>query len=140
MSARENFLSLEGNLVADPELRYSASGMPVMTITVAYSDRVQVKGEWVDGPTSYFDVVCFGSMAEHVSDSFRKGHRVCVVGALKQRTWVDKSTGEKRYKIEINAEMVSASVRFGAVAVQPRSLVAAGQRPADLGADDEEPF
>ena len=57
MSARENFVSLEGNLVADPEIRNTPSNKAVTTITIAQNSRRLVNGVWEDGDVSYFDIV-----------------------------------------------------------------------------------
>lgn len=112
MGARENTVHIEGNLATEPELRFTNSGMPVTTLVVAHSDRRQIEGQWVDGPVSYFDCTVFGPMAEHSTDSLSKGSRVSIDGQLRQRSWADATTGEKRYKIEIVADLVSIPLRF----------------------------
>jgi len=122
MSARENFVSIEGNLVADPELRFTPSGVAVTTVTVATSERRLVDGSWVDGSTSYFDAAVWDRLAEQVTQSFHKGDRVVITGSLKQRSWEDKATGDKRYKVEIAADSVNASTRFATVTVHKSSF------------------
>lgn len=113
MGARENTVHIEGNLATEPELRFTSTGMAVTTLVVAHSDRRMIDGQWTDGPVSYFDCAVFGSLAEHAIESLGKGSRVAVDGQLRQRSWADKATGEKRYKIEVVADLVSVPLRFG---------------------------
>jgi len=115
MAARENFLHLEGNIATDPELRYTASGMAVVTLVVAHTERRQIDGQWQDVNTSYTDCVVFNKLAEYAADTFGKGARVTIDGSLRQRNWVDATTGEKKYKHEVIADSVAASVRFNSV-------------------------
>ena len=123
--SKDNNIHIEGNLVRDPELRYTATGRPVTRITVAYNTR-RLDGEtWVDGKTSYFDAVCWAQLAENVAVSCTKGMRVIIEGRLDQQSWVDKSTGEKRYKVEIVADSVGKSLKF-AGSNAPKELVSAG--------------
>ena len=122
MSARENFLSIEGNLVANPEVRFTPSGKAVTTITIAHNTRRLVDGAWEDGDVSYFDVVCWETLAENVGKSIVKGDRITVTGSLNQRSWVNEASGEKRYKVEINAEMVSPSLRFATTEIHKTSF------------------
>ena len=147
MSARENFTHIEGNLVATPELRYTPSGVAVTTLTVANSDRRRNDaGEWVDTDPSYFDVVVWERLAEASAQSFSKGDRVCIDGRLNQRSW-ETDAGDRRYKIEIVADSVSASLRFAAsVNVNKRAFEGTAEptkmTSAVVGgyATDEEPF
>ncbi len=122
MSARENFVSIEGNLVADPVLRHTPSGKAVTTVTVATSERRLVKGEWVDGDTSYFDAVAWERLADNTCATFSKGDRVNITGALKQRSWDDKDTGLPRYKVEIAADAVNLSLRFATADIHKGSF------------------
>ena len=113
MGARENVAHIEGNLATEPELRFTDGGMAVTTLVVAHSDRRQIDSQWTDGPVSYFDCAVFGKMAEHAVNSMHKGSRVAVDGQLRQRSWADRTTGEKVYKIEVVADLVSVPLRFG---------------------------
>ena len=149
MSARENFVSIEGNLVATPEIRQTPSGKSVTTITIAHNTRVNVDGQWKDGNVSYFDVVCWEALAENIGASFQKGDRLVVTGSLSQRSWVKEGTDTTVYKVEINAEMVSASLRFATTAINKTSYgrmeaparMAVASTPSEAPADLEEaPF
>lgn len=118
MSARENFVSIEGNLVATPELRTTSKlGKSVSTITIAQSDRRLVDGQWVDGHTSYFDCVAWDRLAEHACRTLSKGDRVLITGALKQRSWDAADGTGKRYKVEIAVDSVSVSLRFATASI-----------------------
>jgi single-strand DNA-binding protein len=107
-----NHISISGNLTKDPELRFTGTGQANATFGVAVSRRWQNRqtNEW-DEATSFFDVICWGAMAENVAQSLTRGARVVVTGRLDQRSW-ETQDGEKRYKIEINAEDVAPSLRF----------------------------
>lgn len=122
MSARENFVSIEGNLVAAPELRFTPTGKAVTTLTIAQSDRRLVDGQWVDGKTSYFDCVAWDRLAEHSAQTLEKGARVTVSGRLDQRSWDDPTSGDKRYKIEVVCDSVNVSLRFATAAVSKASF------------------
>lgn len=156
--ANGNNIDLTGNLTRDPELRYTPGGMPVATFGLAVNLRRQNKqtNEWEDRP-SFFDVSCFGSLGENVSESLQRGSRVMVVGRLEQRSW-ETQDGDKRSKVEVIADEVGPSLRWATADVskndrQPvnngagnnqRSSAPAGgmarPEPVDYAYPDEEPF
>jgi single-strand DNA-binding protein len=105
-------VNLIGNITRDPELRFTPSGQAVATFGLAVSRRWQNRQTqaWEES-TSFFDVVCWGSLAENVSDSLPKGARVVVTGRLDQRSW-ETQDGEKRSKIEVVADEVGPSLRW----------------------------
>jgi len=105
-------VNLIGNITRDPELRYTPNGQAVATFGLAVSRRWQNRQTqaWEES-TSFFDVVCWGSLAENVSDSLPKGARVLVTGRLDQRSW-ETQDGEKRSKIEVVADEVGPSLRW----------------------------
>jgi single-strand DNA-binding protein len=110
--ANGNNIDLVGNLTRDPELRYTPGGMPVATFGLAVNLRRQNRqtNEWEDRP-SFFDIVCYGSLGENVSESLGRGSRVMVVGRLEQRSW-ETQDGDKRSKIEVIADEVGPSLRW----------------------------
>ena len=112
MANTQNSVHIEGNLVAEPELRYTPAGRAVANLTVAYNTRVNIDGEWRNGTTSYFDVVAWQTLAESAADELGKGARVVVDGRLVQRSWEDRTTGKVRYKVEIVADSIAPSLRF----------------------------
>ena len=73
--AADNQTTIAGNLVEDPELRFTNTGTPVTNLRVAVTQRVQQDGEWRDGGTSFFKVNVWRGQAEHLADSLAKGDR-----------------------------------------------------------------
>jgi single-strand DNA-binding protein len=85
--AADNHPTIVGNLVEDPELRCTNTGIAVANLGVAVTQRIQQDGEWRDGDTSFLRVNVWRGQAEHLADSLGKGDRVMVTGRLRQRTW-----------------------------------------------------
>jgi len=114
--SNETTTILAGNLTADPELRFTGSGVPVAHLTVASMSRVQdgTSGEWRDGDTLFLRCTVWRRMAEDVTESLRKGTRVVVTGRLQQRTY-ETDGGQKRSTIELIADEVSVSLRHATV-------------------------
>lgn len=96
-----NLVALIGRMVADPELRYTPSGVAVTTFTVAVDRRF--KSESGEKQTDFFDVVAWRQSAEFASNYLGKGRLVAVTGRLQQRSWVQQD-GQKRSKIEVVAD------------------------------------
>lgn len=113
-----NSTTVTGNLTRDPDIRYTRDGQASALFGLAVNRRWQdrVTQEWEEA-TSFFDVVCWRDLAEHVGLSLVKGARVVVTGRLEQRSW-ETDEGERRSKVEIVAEEVGASLRFGTVDIQ----------------------
>jgi len=109
--ASENHTTIVGNLVDDPELRFTNTGTAVANMRVAVTQRVQQDGEWRDGDTSFLKVNVWRGQAEHLADSLGKGDRVMVTGRLRQRSW-ETPEGDKRSVTEIEADEVGASLKF----------------------------
>lgn len=109
-------LTLVGNLVADPELRYTPSGKAVANFRLAVTLRVNEGGKWKDGETEFHDVVAWQNLAETAATAFIKGQRVIVVGRPTKREW--EHEGEKRSKVEITAEDLGPSIKF----IQPEQM------------------
>ena len=110
-----NTVNVVGNITRDPELRYTPNGSSVANFSIAWNRRYERNGEQVE-EVSYFDVTCWGSLADNVSSSLVKGNRVMVTGRLDQRSW-ENQNGEKRSKIEITADDVAPSLRWASVEV-----------------------
>ena len=93
---------LLGNLTRDPELRYTPSGQPVTSMSVATNRSwVDASGDKKDA-VEYHDIVVWGKMAELASQYLSKGRKVLVVGRLQTRNW-EGQDGAKRQKTEIVA-------------------------------------
>jgi single-strand DNA-binding protein len=95
-----NKVLISGNLTRDPELRATASGMPVLGLGVAVNDRRknQSTGDWEDYP-NFIDCTMFGARAEAVSNFLSKGSKVAIEGKLRWSQW--ERDGQKRSKIEV---------------------------------------
>ncbi len=88
-----------GNLTRNPQLSRTSDGTPVVNLTLAENSRRQVEGEWVDGPTTYWQVCCFGAQAEHIIASLTRGARAIAVGTFHTRTWTsDKAVQLRRWR------------------------------------------
>lgn len=105
MSVNINVFTCDGNLTRDPEFITTPSGVSILKFSIAVNDRVKKNNEWVD-EASYFDVVTFGKNAENGSKFLIKGKSVGIVGKLKQESWVDQQTGQKRSKVKIIANQI----------------------------------
>ena len=109
-----------GNLTRNPQLSRTSDGTPVVNLTLAENSRRLVEGEWVDGPTTYWDIVCFGAQAEHIITSLGKGARVIAIGTFRTRAWT-ASDGEERTKLEILADEIGPSLRWATTEVTKTS-------------------
>jgi single-strand DNA-binding protein len=96
-----NVVALIGRVVADPELRYTPSGLAVTTLRIAVDRRF--KSQSGEKETDFFDVVAWRQSAEFAANYLTKGRLVGVQGSLQQRNWVQQD-GQKRTKIEIVAD------------------------------------
>ncbi len=117
-----NNVTIIGNLTADPELRFTASGVAMVNLSVADSRRYQDRnGEWQE-ETSFFRGTCWRDLAENVAESLTKGARVIISGRMKQRTW-ETNEGEKRNVVEIDIQEIGPSLRWATASVTktPRS-------------------
>jgi single-strand DNA-binding protein len=112
-----NTTTITGHLVQDPELRFTSTGAPITSFSVADNRRWQDRttAEWQE-ITSYFDVVAWSDLAENVATSLKRGSRVTVTGRLEQRNW-ETNEGHKRSRVEIHALDVSASLRYATVEI-----------------------
>jgi single-strand DNA-binding protein len=111
--AGETTLTVVGNLVQDPELRYTTSGTAVSNFTVASTPRIydRTTGEWKDGDTLFLRCTLWRQAAEHVTTSLTKGTRVIVTGHLNQRTY-ETGEGDKRTLTELVVDEVGPSLRY----------------------------
>ena len=98
-------ITVTGNLTDDPELRYTPSGQPVATFTVANNPRYYDRDaqDWKDGDPNFYRVNVWRSLAENVADSFHRGMGVIVTGTMAMRTWEDND-GNKRVTWEVTGQ------------------------------------
>jgi len=98
-----NKVLLSGRLTRDPELRYTPSGVAVMTFSLALNRRYKDQsGEWKE-EVSFVNVVAWQKQAELASEYLKKGSAVFVEGRLQSRSW-ETSEGQKRSVLEVRAE------------------------------------
>ena len=111
MAAGDTPITVVGNLVADPELRFSAAGQPWATFRVASTPRYRdsASGEWKDGDSLFLTCNVWRQAAENVAESLQRGMRVIVTGRLKQRNYETKE-GEKRTVYEVEVDDIGPSL------------------------------
>ena len=116
--AGETIITVVGNLTADPELRYTQSGLAVENFTIASTPRNfdRAINEWKDGEALFLRASCWREFAEHVAGSLTKGTRVVATGRLKQRSYETKE-GEKRTSIELEIDEIGPSLRYATAQV-----------------------
>jgi single-strand DNA-binding protein len=112
MAAGDTTITIIGNLVGDPELRYTPTGQAVATFRVASTPRFLDKNtnEWKDGDSLFLSCNVWRQAAENVAESLQRGMRVIVSGRLRQRSYETKE-GEKRTVYEIEVDEVGPSLR-----------------------------
>ena len=116
-----------GNLVSDPELRFTPSGAAVAKFTVASTPRYLDKNtnEWKDGDSLFLQCQIWRQAAENVAESLTRGMRVIVSGRLKQRSYETKE-GEKRTVFEVEVDEVGPSLRNATAKVTKTTRAASG--------------
>src|SRR5271165_5083535 len=112
MAAGDTSITIIGNLVNDPELRYTPTGQAVATFRVASTPRYmdRTTNEWKDGDSLFLSCNVWRQAAENVAESLQRGMRVIVSGRLRQRAHETKE-GEKRTVYEVEVDDVGPSLR-----------------------------
>ncbi|WP_026918137.1 single-stranded DNA-binding protein [Gordonia shandongensis] len=114
----DTVITVVGNLTADPELRFTASGAPVANFTVASTPRTfdRQTNEWKDGEALFLRCSIWRDAAENVTESLTKGARVVVQGKLKQRSYETRE-GERRTVVELDVDEIGPSLRYATAKV-----------------------
>lgn len=144
-----NTAAFSGNLVADPELRYTPSEFPIATVRVAVNKSKKVADGSYEEVASYLDVTVLGKFAEVIDRKLRKGDRVTVQAEIEQQRWEDKNDGSKRSKVVFLARDIDSPSLFlkdedvkakedGSTSAAASSNGAGAAAPA--AADDDIPF
>ena len=148
--AGETVITVVGNLVDDPELRFTPSGAAVANFRIASTPRTfdRQTNEWKDGDALFLSCSVWRQAAENVAESLQRGMRVVVQGRLKQRSYETRE-GEKRTVVELEVDEVGPSLAFATAKVTRASRSGGGggysgggggqsapQRPAASGGDD----
>ena len=112
MAAGDTQITIAGNLVDDPELRFTPAGQPVAKFRIASTPRYLDKttNEWKDGDSLFLTCNVWRQAAENVAESLQRGMRVIVSGRLRQRSYETKE-GEKRTVYEVEVDDVGPSLR-----------------------------
>ena len=134
-----NKVILIGNLGGDPELRHTASNVPVVNFTVATNENWVNKDGVREERTEWHRVVAWRRLAEICHEYLRKGTQVYIEGKLQTRSWEDQS-GQKRYMTEIVAdEMVILTSRGEGPVGEGSSYASRSQSGGDPGYQDFQP-
>ena len=130
MAAGDTQITIAGNLVDDPELRFTPSGQPVAKFRVASTPRFKDNqtGEWKDGDSLFLTCNVWRQAAENAAESLTRGMRVIVSGRLRQRSYETKE-GEKRTVYEVEVDDVGPSLRNASAKVNRASRNGSGGGP-----------
>ena len=132
-------LTILGNLVRDPELRYTANGTPVANLTVTENHRRKnTAGGWEDAEPTYWPVTVWGEHAEHLAESVTAGARVVVLGRTGTRVWTPSEgerAGQAQRRLEVIADEVAPSLRWATA-----TITNIDRRAGDAPVEDEPPF
>lgn len=126
-----NNITIAGNVGRDPELKYTPANLAILKFSVA-----DTSGKDDNKKTTWHDIVVFGEQAETVADKIGKGMRVVIIGRLQIENF-EKKDGTKGKRVEVLADEVAVSLRWGASDPVAR---AAKALHADVIDNDEEPF
>lgn len=131
--AGETTITIIGNLVDDPDLRFTPSGAAVANFRIASTPRMfdRQTNEWKDGDTLFMTCAVWRQAAENVAESLQRGMRVIVSGRLKARSYETRE-GEKRTVFEIDVDEVGPSLR-SATAKVTRASRSSGEGGGSYG-------
>lgn len=118
MAQGETQITVVGNLVADPELRFTPAGVAVANFRIASTPRTYNRdtGQWDDGDALFLTCNVWRQAAENVAESLTKGMRVIVQGRLRQRSYQNRE-GENRTVFEVEADEVGPSLKYASASV-----------------------
>jgi single-strand DNA-binding protein len=127
--AGETLLTLVGNLVDDPELRFTPAGVAVAKFRIASTPRTFDKqtNEWKDGESLFLTCSVWRQAAENCAESLQRGMRVIIQGRLKQRSYEDNG-GVKRTVYELDVDEVGPSLRSATAKVTKANSNGGGQQ------------
>ncbi len=133
-----NLVVLIGRLVADPELKYTPSGVAVATFRIAVDRRF--KSESGEKEADFIDIVAWRQSAEFAANYLAKGRLVAVNGRLQVRSWVQQD-GQKRWKTEVVADNLQGldKPREGGSSREPSAPHPAENEPAAAAAESQAP-
>ncbi|MBA2955033.1 single-stranded DNA-binding protein [Nocardioides sp. MAH-18] len=125
--AGETVITVVGNLVDDPELRFTPAGAAVANFRIASTPRTfdRQTNEWKDGDALFLSCSVWRQAAENVAESLQRGMRVIVQGRLKQRSYETRE-GEKRTVVELEVDEVGPALAFATAKVTRASRSGGG--------------
>lgn len=144
MAFESNYVTMIGNLVEDPQLRFTNSGAAVASIRIASNRRWTGRDGQQQEETTYMTANCWRDLAENVAESLSKGDRAVVIGRLRVRSY-DDNQGVTKWVTEIEADEIAPSLRWAQAKVA-RSSGGGGGRPSGSSvpppppSDDDVPF
>ncbi len=124
-----NKVILIGNLTKDPDLRYTAGGMPVMTARIASNHKYKQGDQYIED-NLFINAVIFGKRAESVKKYLSKGSTILVEGRLKENKW--EQDGVQKSRIEI----LASDIKFLSRKAEPDNK--ATENSVEI--EEEEPF
>ena len=132
--AGETVITLVGNLVDDPELRFTPSGAAVAKFRLASTPRTydRQSGEWKDGESLFLTCNVWRQAAENVAESLQRGMRVIVQGRLRQRSYETRE-GEKRTVFEVEVDEVGPSLKSATARVNKTARGSGGGSNGGFG-------
>ena len=144
MAYESNFISMVGNLVEDPELRFTQGGVPVCNFRIASNRKWTGRDGQEQEETTFITCNLWRDMAENVAESLRKGDRVVVLGRIKVRSY-ENQQGQTVWVTEIEADEVAPSLRWARTEITKSSGGSRGSSGDDFGnppppSDDDVPF
>lgn len=131
-------INATGNLTADPEVRFTASGAAVASFTVACTPRRKTDEGWEDGEATFLRCSVWRQQAENVAESLKRGDLVMVQGLLKQRQYETRE-GQKRTIMEVTVDNVGPSLKWRTATPDRVQREQGGQRQAKQ-APSEDPW
>ncbi|WP_068928238.1 single-stranded DNA-binding protein [Planobispora rosea] len=141
MAAGDTQITIVGNLVDDPELRFTPAGQAVARFRIASTPRFLDKqtNEWKDGEGLFLTCNVWRQAAENVAESLQRGMRVIVQGRLRQRSYETKE-GEKRTVYEVEVDEVGPSLRNATAKVNKTARQGGGGGGGGFGGPANDPW
>lgn len=128
-------VTVVGNIVDDPELRFTPTSRAVCKFRVVTNPRYQDgTGHWKDGESSFVSVIAWGTLAENIAGSLKKGDRVMTYGVFGQRQY--EVEGQKRSTWEMTAEAVGPDLLWASAKVSKMQRASQGAAPAGGSSED----
>lgn len=121
MTGSDNSVTLIGGVTRDVDLTFLNNGQAAAKFGLAVDNGYKKDGEWVK-KVSFFEIIAYGTLAENVANTLKKGYRTTVVGKLQQRSW-ENENGDKRSVVEVIADDIATSLMFVTATLTKRESV-----------------